>query len=415
MTESIAAQTWLTAPATRAVIQAVEAKGGPGSIRFVGGCVRNAVMGRSVDDIDLATILTPDAIVEAVTAAGLKSIPTGVEHGTITVVALGQPFEVTTLRRDVSTDGRRAVVAFTSDWAEDAQRRDFRLNALYADPQGVIYDPTGHGLADARAGRVVFVGDPLVRIREDYLRILRFFRLFAWYGSGEPDPAALAACKALKGMLSGRSAERTSKEVLKLLAAADPRPAVKLMASTGVLAAVLPLAKDLARFDALVAIERGQLFENDPDLRLAALLTADAAGLIAAAERLRLSNSQRDRLAAAVGDKPRIVSWMSEREVRRAVYQLGVTAFYDRVKLAWAASDRPATAPQWRSLLAQAENWSPPDLPVSGEDALAAGLPPGPRVGQALREVEEWWIDHDFPTDPEAARVRLRLVAQAIS
>jgi len=396
---------------------ALEAKGGADCARFVGGCVRNAVIGVSPDDadIDIATKLTPDQVTQALAAAGLKGAPTGVEHGTITAIAEGRPFEVTTLRRDVSTDGRRAVVAFTQDWAEDARRRDFRLNALYADAEGRLFDPTGQGVSDAKAGRIVFVGDPMLRIREDYLRILRFFRFVAWYGRGEPDQAALNACRALKGMLSGRSAERTSKELLKLLGADDPRQAVRLMAEAGVLEAILPGAPGLARFEALVAIERDRLIENDPELRLAALLPSDAKSVATTAERLRLSNAQRARLTAACGTQPRVASWMSAREVRRAVYQLGVRAFYDRVKLAWAASERPSTAGHWRGLLAQAESWSAPVLPVSGEDAIAAGAPKGPRVGQVLREVEDWWIDHDFPEDRDAALEKMRQVAQAIA
>ena len=414
MTNSIGIQSWMAASATQAVVAALEAAGGEDCVRYVGGCVRNAVLGLAADDIDMATTLTPDQVTQALATAGLKSAPTGVEHGTVTAVSEGVAFEVTTLRRDVSTDGRRAVVAFTTDWTQDARRRDFRLNALYANARGDLFDPTGEGLADARAGRIVFVGDPMMRIREDYLRILRYFRFLAWYGRGEPDAPALAACKALKGMLSGRSAERTAKELLKLLAAPDPRQALALMAATGVLEAVLPGSKGLARCQVLVAIEKDRLIENDAELRLAALLPSDPKAVIAAAERLRLSNAQKDRLAAAAGSEPRVASWMSAREVRRAVYRLGVRAFYDRVKLAWAASERPATAPQWRALLALAESWAPPPFPVTGEDAIAAGAPKGPRVGQVLREVEDWWIDHDFPASRDQALERLRMVAQAI-
>lgn len=414
MSGSIGVQPWMTAPATQAVIAALEAAGGPRAVRFVGGCVRDAIMGRLAGDIDIATTLTPDQVVRALTAAGLKSAPTGVDHGTITAIAGGAPFEITTLRRDVATDGRRAVVAFTTDWAEDAQRRDFRLNALYADSAGIITDPTGQGLADARAGRIVFVGDPVSRIREDHLRILRFFRFLAWYGRGDPDAPALAACQALAGTLSGISAERIARELLKLLAAPDPREAVALMRTTGVLAAVLPESAPTARFEALVGIEKDRLIETDPELRLAALLPGDPKVATAAAERLRLSGAQRERLAAAAGSEPRIASWMSAKEVRRAVYRLGVRAFYDRVKLAWAASERPAVEAQWRALLSQAESWTAPVLPVSGEDAIALGAPKGPRVGQALREVEAWWIDHDFPQDRSRAMERLRMIVEAI-
>jgi poly(A) polymerase len=347
-------------------------------------------------------------------AAGLKAAPTGVEHGTITAVADGHPYEITTLRRDVETDGRRAVVAFTLDWAEDAQRRDFRMNAIYADPDGTLHDPTGAGLEDAKKGRVVFVGDPMLRIREDYLRILRFFRFQAWYGKGEPDAAALAACKSLKSLLAGRAAERTQKEMLKLLAANDPRPSLRLMAATGVLAEIMPYVKGLARLEGLVQIELKQLHECDAELRLAAMLPPDPKVAATAAERLRLSNALRDRLVLATGKEPRITSWMSERQARRALYQIGQAGFFDRVKLAWAAADKPKAAAQWKGLLGLAEDWTRPVFPLAGEDVLALKVPAGPLVGQMLREVEDWWIDQDFPDDREAALERLKLVARGM-
>ncbi|HWT51066.1 MAG TPA: CCA tRNA nucleotidyltransferase, partial [Caulobacter sp.] len=331
--ETIGPAPWMTLPETKAVIAALEARGYPGCARFVGGCVRNTLMAKPVDDIDIATTLTPDLVIDALEQAGLRAIPTGVDHGTITALSGGRPYEITTLRKDVSTDGRRAVVAFTQDWGQDAERRDFRFNAIYADVEGHLYDPTGHGIADAREGRVVFVGDPMTRIREDYLRILRFFRFLAWYGKGEPDQKALAACKALKGMVSGRAAERTQKELMKMLAAEDPRPAFRLMAATTVLSSILPAVKSLARFEALVAIETEQLFENDRVLRLAALIPDDPKVAEQTAERLRLPNDVRDRIVDAVGKAPRVVSWMSPREARRAVYGLGARAFCDRVKL----------------------------------------------------------------------------------
>ena len=414
VTEMLELQPWMSAAPTRAVLEALEARGGSGCARFVGGCVRNAIIGREIDDIDIATILTPDEVSAALEARGIRAVPTGVEHGTVTAVADHQPFEITTLRRDVSTDGRRAVVAFSTDWAEDAQRRDFRLNALYLDAEGLIYDPTGEGLADARAGRIVFVGDPMIRIREDYLRILRFFRFYAWFGRGEPDAAAVDACRALKGMLSARSAERTQKEVLKLLAAQDPRPSLRLMQSTGVLAATLPDVKELGRLEGMVEIELA-LSETDAELRLAALIPQSPAAAREAAERLRLSNAQRDRLVAAVGSEPQMVSWTSPRQLRRAVYRLGKRTVFDRIKLAWAGSrGRRAAEPQWRALLAQAGEWQAPAFPVTGEDAKAAGAPEGPLIGKVLREVEDWWIDEDFPPSRELVLDRLRLVAQGL-
>ncbi|MES2035361.1 MAG: CCA tRNA nucleotidyltransferase [Pseudomonadota bacterium] len=413
--ETIGQQTWMTRPATRAVMEALEARGGAGCARFVGGCVRNTLLRKPIDDVDIATILTPDQVIAALEAAGLKAVPTGIDHGTVTAVSEGQPYEVTTLRRDVSTDGRRAVVAFTQDWAEDAIRRDFRLNALYADAEGRIFDPTGHGVADALAGRIVFVGDAPTRIREDSLRILRFFRFHAWYGKGEPDGDALAACGAFKDLLTDLPAERTQKELLKLLAADDPRAALRLMAATGVLGAVLPEVKALTRFETLVGIETEQLFENDPELRLAAMIPDDAEVAKDMAERLRLSNAAKDRLIAAAGKTPRLVSWMGPREIRRAVYAIGARAFVDRVKLAWAASERPATATQWRAMIPLAETWAPPPFPLTGEEVIAAGAPKGPMVGQIMREVEAWWVDLDFIDDKLAAVERLKAVIQGMT
>ena len=415
MTETLPPQTWMTRPSTRAVVDALEAAGGRGCARFVGGCVRNALLRRPVEDVDIATTLTPEQVTAALKAAGLRAAPTGVDHGTITAVAGGKPYEITTLRRDVETDGRRAVVAFTTDWAEDAERRDFRLNALYADPDGQLYDPTGGGLEDVSAGRIVFVGDGATRIREDALRILRFFRFQAWYGRGEPDSAGLAACAALKDLIRNLSAERVSAELLKLLAAEDPREAVRLMAQTGVLGVVLPEAHGLERFERLVAIETEMLFSEDALLRLAALLPDDPTTAAALAERLRLSNAQKDRLVAALDPRPRLVSWMSPRETRKLVYRLGAEALCDRVTLAWAASDRPKAAPQWRALLPTARSWAPPRFPLTGEEVMAAGVAQGPLVGEVMREVEDWWVDNDFPDDKLALIERLKAVAQGMA
>ena len=411
----IGVRPWMRDARTRAVMDALAAAGGPKAARFVGGCVRDALSGHEVGDIDIATTLTPDLVIAALKAAKLKAVPTGVEYGTVTAVSGGKPFEITTLRRDVETDGRRAVVAYTDDWSEDAQRRDFRLNALYADTEGRVFDPTGEGVADAKAGRIVFVGDAETRIREDALRILRFFRFQAWYGKGEPDAAGLAACDALKSLIGGLSAERISKELLKLLAADDPRPAVRLMAATGVLSIILPEAQGISRFERLVGIETDQLFQCDPDLRLASLLPDDPAAAARVAAALRLSNAQRDRLIAALGTDQRIISWMSPREARRAVYRLGVDTFCDRVLLAWSNIDHPAVTPQWRALLPMAQSWPKPTFPLTGEQVIAAGVPKGPLVGAVMREVEDWWIDHDFLDDPMSMVERLKAVAQGMA
>ena len=415
MTETLGQRPWMTTPATVAVLDALEAAGGPDCARFVGGCVRNALLGRPIDDIDIATTLTPDQVIRALGAARLKAVPTGIEHGTVTAVSGSRPYEITTLRRDVTTDGRRAVVAFTDDWTLDAQRRDFTLNSLYARRDGSVLDPTGQGVADARAGRIVFVGEAGRRIGEDALRILRFFRFRAWYGAGPPDAAALAACAALKGDLKALSAERVSKELLKLFAAADPREAVGLMAGCGVLGELLPPSLDLARFDGMVAIEEDQLFETDAVLRLAALLPDDQLGAAQLAERLRLSNAERDRIVAALAPTPVFKSWMSPREIRRHVYRLGGRAFRDRAKLAWARAERTATTPQWRGMIALGEGWTPPAFPLTGRDVLGSGVPKGPMVGQVLAEVEAWWIDHDFLDDKLSTIEKLKSVAQGMA
>ena len=408
MTDALGQLPWMTAPATAAVFDALEAAGGPDCARFVGGCVRNAVLGQAIADIDLATTLTPDAVTQALKAAGVRAIPTGVEHGTVTAVVRRHPFEVTTLRRDVETDGRRAVVAFTTDWREDAMRRDFTLNALYARRDGTIFDPSGHGVADARAGRIVFVGDPEQRLREDHLRALRFFRFLAWYGRGEPDAAAVAAVTAQKGKVASLAAERISAELLKLLAAPDPRASVRLMERTGVLEVILPGPPDLARFEALTALEREALGETDALLRLAALLPDDPAEGLRTAERLRLSNAERDRLQAALGPQPGLALGLAPKEVHAAVYRLGAQTFRDRVKLNWAADAAGGGGAGWRALLAAGETWTPPALPVNGADALAAGAPKGPRVGEALRALEAWWVEGDFQADRAAALAKLK-------
>jgi poly(A) polymerase len=393
----LSGQDWLTASATRAVLAALEAAGGPGCARFVGGCVRNALMGKPIDDIDIATTLKPDETERAIKAAGLKAVPTGIAHGTVTAVAERQPFEITTLRQDVSTDGRNATVAFTDDWAEDAARRDFRLNALYADGEGQVFDPTGHGVEDAAAGRIVFVGDPRTRIREDYLRILRFFRFFAWYGRGEPDAAGLEACRELAAGMTRLSAERVSKELMKLLGAADPRPAMAAMAETGVLAQVLPEAGPLDLFDAVVDLSA------DPVVRLMTLFPVDAEAMRGAAERLRFPNAARDRLVASALAASAVSLGMTEAEARAAVYRHSGRAVSDAVLRLQAAE--PAREKDAARLLEISRNWARPGLPVGGKDVARLGLEPGPETGRVLKAFEDSWIADDFPTGGHAERL----------
>ncbi len=412
MTASIAHAPWLKAPETQKLITALEGARAGGS-RFVGGCVRNTLMGREVDDIDIATQLTPDQVTDVATKVGFAAHPTGIEHGTVTVVVNNKPFEITTLRRDVSTDGRRATVAFTESWEEDSARRDFRMNALYADASGAIHDPTGGGLDDARAGRVIFIGDAHTRLREDYLRILRFFRFNAWYARGPLDPAGLAACADLVAGLDTLSVERVWKETKKLLGAFNPRAAWEGLDAIEARARALPEMRNHKRLDALMALEADLMLPIDAMTRVAASLT-DQESAKALARRLKLANEERDRLVAALGDDVKITSYMSLREMRRAIYKLGNEAFRDRVMLAWAEAGA-SKAQQWRALVAHAQMWNPPKLPLTGDEVMAAGVPAGPKVGVVMREVEEWWIDADFPDDKLSVIERLKAVAQGLA
>ncbi|HEX7727303.1 MAG TPA: CCA tRNA nucleotidyltransferase [Rhizomicrobium sp.] len=397
---------WMTSPETRAVMDAL------GEACFVGGVVRNSLMGREVSDIDIATPLTPDEVTKRLEAAKLKAVPTGIEHGTVTAVSNGRPYEVTTLRRDVSTDGRRAVVAFTTDWAEDAQRRDFTMNALYADAKGEVFDSVG-GVADLKAGRVRFVGDPTMRIREDFLRILRLFRFHAWYGKGALDSKALHAAAAEKAGLAQLSGERIAKEMLKLLAAEDPVPVLRSMAASGILVEILPGELNIARLERLVAIDSNNFFAPNSILRLAALLPDRAAAAHEVADRWKLSNADRDRLADLGGNTDKIVSYLSIKEVRKLLYKLEIARFKDRVLLKWAEDPKETNFIQWRALLAMADAWQRPKFPLDGGNVMAAGVQQGPLIGEILAEVEEWWIDSDFIEDEFSLAERLKAVVQA--
>jgi poly(A) polymerase len=403
-----ARQDWMRAPETRAVIAAL----GQANARFVGGAVRNALLGLPVADIDIATPLTPDQVMEQLKAAHIHSVPTGIDHGTITAVVGGKPFEITTLRRDVATDGRHAVVAFSDDWAEDARRRDFTMNALYASSDGEVFDAVG-GVADLQSGRVRFVGDAATRIAEDYLRILRLFRFHAWYGKGEIDGEALRAAAAEKAGLSGLSGERVQKEMLRLLEAGDPVPALRVMAATGILADILPGMLLLSRLERLVKIDTDNFFAPDPLLRLAALLPQDIDAARAIAQKLRLSNAQSTRLTDVAGATEKIVSYLSIKEVRKLLYRLGPARFKDRVFLRWAEDPKESNFIQWRALLALADAWERPRFPLTGGNVMAAGVPEGPLVGRILGEVEEWWIDSDFIEDEFSLAERLKAVVQA--
>jgi poly(A) polymerase len=399
-------QDWMGAPQTRAVLDALG-----GEARFVGGAIRNALMDKPVGDVDLATPLPPDEVMKRLQAASLGAVPTGIEHGTITAISSGKSFEVTSLRRDVSTDGRRAVVRFTTDWKEDSGRRDFTINALYASADGEIFD-YHNGIADLQAGRVRFIGAARSRIREDFLRILRLFRFHAWYGKGEIDSEALCAAAAEKPGLAKLSGERIQKEMLKLLEAENPVGVLRAMAASGILSEIFPGALNIARLERLAAIETDNFFTPDPLLRLAALLSDGASTL---ADRWKLSNTDRERLEDVVGAGEKIVSYLSIREVRKLLYRLGAQRFKDRVCLRWAQDAKASNAIQWRALQALADAWQPPKFPLDGGNVMAAGVPEGPLVGRILAEVEEWWIESDFIDDEFSLAERLKAVVQAMA
>ena len=397
MTESvrmIKPRPWMRDATTRRVMRVLMAS--DAEPRFVGGAVRDALLGRLPREIDIATPLAPDAVMRRLSAAGIRAVPTGIAHGTVTAATPKRLFEITTLRRDVETDGRHAKVAFGVDWAADAQRRDFTMNALSLDRHGRLHDDVG-GLADLKAGRVRFVGDPAMRIREDVLRLLRYYRFFAHYGKGAGDRAARAACRAAARLLPNLSAERVAAEFLNLLTAPDPLPALRMMQADGVLNAVLPESAGLARLRRLVALEP----QADPIRRLAALIARDAGRV---AERFKLSGAQRDRLAALLA-KPAIALDADRAAQRRALYRWGATVYADRVLLAAAARPRPGRVSR---LLRLAQGWKGGRFPLRGRDLLAAGVAPGPQIGALLTALEAWWIKGDFRATAAQCRAELR-------
>jgi poly(A) polymerase len=389
----------MAAPETRAVVAALTADGRP--VRFVGGCVRDALAGRPVSDVDLATPEPPPRVIDLLTAARIKAVPTGIEHGTVTAVVGHRPFEITTLRRDVETFGRHAVVAFTDDWREDAARRDFTINALSADPDGAVHDFFG-GLADLAAGRVRFVGDAELRIREDVLRILRFFRFHAHYGRGTPDADGFAACRALASLLPGLSGERIAAELKRLLAAVDPATTIETMYAAGILAPILPELTDFARLRGMQALDLPAA--REPLVRLAAVLPDDAAAAGAVAERLRLSNDERNRLQVLASPPGTLWPARGERALRRALHRLGAATVRDLGLMAAARGD--ATLGQ--AAVEAAAAWIPVALPVRGQDALDLGVAPGPQVGRLIEAVAAWWEENDYQPERTACLEKLK-------
>ena len=397
--EKIAPQDWMSSPDTRAVMAALSADGAVA--RFVGGCVRDAVLGRKVKDVDIATTETPDVVTGLLERAGLRAIPTGIAHGTVTAIAGATHFEITTLRHDVETFGRHARVAFTDNWRADAERRDFTMNALFCDLDGTLYDPAG-GVCDLRAGRVRFVGDARARIQEDVLRLLRFFRFFAWYGKGAPDEAALAACAEFAPRLPDLSAERVWAEMSRLLLAPDPASVVELMAGKGVLGHLLPEARFPDRLAGLVRLETELDHPADGIRRLAVILEGDRDSAMGIADRLRLSRRECGRLGDILANRGQAGSAMEPRDQRAMIYRLGIDLFRDLVLIDWVddGDDRSAL---WQS----AKDWNPISFPLKGADVMALGIPKGPEIGVHLREIETWWIGEDFRPGRDACLARL--------
>jgi poly(A) polymerase len=389
---SLAGAEWLKRGETSAVFAALSASGI--DTRVVGGAVRNALLGLPViEAVDLATTAEPERVMALAEEAGLKAVPTGIDHGTVTVIADGLPFEVTTLRRDVETFGRHAKVAYTTSWEEDAKRRDFTLNALYADRDGKVFDPLG-GYDDLAAGRVRFIGDAEARIKEDFLRILRFFRFHAYYGKGDMDAAGLKAAVKLRAGLEQLSAERVAGELRRILVAPQAARAVDALYDYGLLTGVLGGVPRLGRFERLVAIGAANALAPDASLRLAALAVFVEEDVTRLAERLPLSNAEQAVLALAA-EKGLVAGLPEETAAKSALYRLG-PSYRSALLLAWLDSDASPDDPEWRKALALPVRWQAPSFPIGGNDVMTFGELKGPEIGELLKVLEQDWIASGF-------------------
>ena len=386
---------WLKdGPASR-VLQLLNADGE--EARVVGGAVRNALLDLPIGDVDIATTALPDEVARRAEAAGIKCVPTGIEHGTVTLVVDGKPFEVTTLREDTETFGRRAKVAFGRDWVRDAERRDFTVNGLSVDAQGNVHDYVG-GLEDIAARRVRFIGEPSKRIAEDYLRILRFFRIHAAYGKGPPDRAGYLACISGRGGLAGLSAERIRVEILKLMVAGGAAGSVKAMAEGGLLLPIFGGVAYTGPFASVIAIEHALDLVPDPVRRLGALAVAVTEDARRVASRLRLTNAETKALDS-MGHRWWRLGGMDEVRARRRLYRLGEERYRDRLLLAWARSGEGSDAGSWRQFATLPARWTAPKFPLRAADFLARGVTQGPELGQVLALAEDGWLAAEFPLD----------------
>ena len=410
---SVKHQDWFNAPDLQQVLALLNADGG--ETRIVGGAVRNSLMGMPIADVDLATDFLPDDVMARARAGGIKAVPTGIDHGTVTLVVNGRAFEVTTLRRDVSTDGRHAEVAFGKDWKVDAERRDLTMNALYATIDGDVVDFVG-GIADIETRTVRFIGNAADRIAEDYLRILRYFRFFARYGAGRPDADALRAMARGRYGLLQLSAERVWSEIRKLLSADDPGRALLWMRTSGVLTLVLPETEKWGIDEIPGLIRAGEAFGWSPDplLRLAAMVPPDAARLLAMVQRLKMSKEEAS-FFTDWANAPEVPKQISSLAFRRMLYRSGSAGLITRLKLALAiahakAQNDPAMLAEvarLRGLLDEATSWRKPVLPIGGADVIARSIPAGPEVGRILRVLEDEWVESGFSTDRDALLERL--------
>jgi len=394
----LAGAPWLTAGGTARVLQLLNAGGE--EARVVGGTVRNALLGLQPGDMDIATTALPDEVVRRARSAGIKSVPTGIEHGTVTLVIDGAPYEVTTLREDTETFGRKAKVAFGRDWVKDAERRDFTMNGLSVDANGVVYDYVG-GIADARARRVRFIGEPDQRIAEDYLRILRFFRIHAAFGTGEPDRDGYLACIRGRAGLATLSAERVRMEMLKLLVADGASAAALAMVDAGLLQTMIGGVAYTGPLTAMIAIERTLDLPASSTRRLAALTVAVTEDAKRVATRLRLSNAEAKALDS-MGHRWWRLAARDEANARRLVYRLGAERFHDRVLLAWARSGADANSSRWHELAELPQRWTAPKFPLKAADFIARGMVEGPALGHVLTLAEDAWLAADFPLDEAA-------------
>ena len=388
--------------------------------RVVGGAVRNTLLRLPVAEIDVATTAVPEEVVRRVAAAGWKAVPTGIDHGTVTVIIHSHPFEVTTLREDVETFGRKARVVFGRDWRADAERRDFTINALSASAAGKVYDYVG-GFADIAARRVRFIGDPEKRIAEDFLRILRFFRFHAHFAEGPPDAAGLLACIRARAGLDTLSRERVRMELLKLFVAPRATPTLAVMTESGLLGKVLGGVPFIASFENMAKVEAALGAEPDAVQRLGALgvmVKEDAERL---SQRLRLSNAETERLIAlecwwrvapAAPAAPAVPA-AGDQAARALLYRLGPQSFTDRVLVAWARSDKGAADGAWRDFASLPQRWTAPVFPLKAADFSRRGVPAGPALGAAMRAAKEAWIAADFPADRAAVDAIVERVAQA--